>query len=149
MTDGPDGDVLRILSLDDDTANQSLIRAVLGRADDRQIRSAIVLEATTVGAARAVLETAAVDVVLLDVHLPDGLGLDLATELHTGGVRRPAVVALTASVLPIDEQSALDAGCDAFLAKPFSARGLVEAVRLQIDERAARIAGADALSSEG
>jgi two-component system KDP operon response regulator KdpE len=134
VTEGADGTRLRILSLDDDPGNQSLIRAILTRADDLVIRTALVIEATTIAEARAILARDAVDVLLLDIHLPDGLGLDLATELRTRTPRRPAILALTASVLPADQQAALDAGCDAFLAKPFPAGGLVAAVRRLIDE---------------
>jgi two-component system KDP operon response regulator KdpE len=115
----------RILILDDDLVNRSLIRAVLTRADDPQIRGATLVEATTLAEARAVLLAQRVDLLLLDVHLPDGLGLTLAEELGRGQPDRPAILALTASVLPADQRAALDAGCDAFLAKPFPAQELV------------------------
>jgi CheY-like chemotaxis protein len=138
MTDATDGARLRILSLDDDGVNQSLIRAVLIRAEDLPIRNAVVREAATIAEARALLDSDAFDVLLLDVHLPDGLGLDLAAELLARETRRPAVLALTASVLPADQQAALDAGCDAFLAKPFSAHGLVSTVRRLVDQRASQ-----------
>jgi CheY-like chemotaxis protein len=38
------------------------------------------------------------------------------------------ILALTASVLPADQQAALDAGCDAFLAKPYGAATLVATI---------------------
>jgi hypothetical protein len=47
VTDATGAGRLRILSLDDDPGNQSLIRAVLTRAADPQIREADLLEATT------------------------------------------------------------------------------------------------------
>jgi CheY-like chemotaxis protein len=120
---------LRILSVDDDPVNRSLIRAILVRADDPAIRGAILREAATLAEARSILRSETFDVLLLDVHLPDGLGLDLAAELRRGPPGRPAILALTASVLPADQQAALDAGCDAFLAKPYPAGELVSAVR--------------------
>jgi two-component system KDP operon response regulator KdpE len=127
---------LRILSLDDDAGNQSLIRAVLSRAADPTIRDAEVVEAMSVGEAWLILDRVAVDVILLDIHLPDGLGLDLAAELIRREASRPAILALTASVLPAEQQAALDAGCDAFLAKPFAALDLVSAIRRLLDQRA-------------
>jgi CheY-like chemotaxis protein len=136
VTDATGAGRLRILSLDDDPGNQSLIRAVLTRAGDPQIREADLLEATTLAEARVILDRDAVDVILLDVHLPDGLGLDLAAELLGREARRPAILALTASVLPAEQQAALDAGCDAFLAKPFPALGLVSTIRRLVDARA-------------
>lgn len=116
-----------ILILDDDTVNRSLIRAILTRADDASIRQAILREAGSLAEARAILDREVIDLLLLDVHLPDGLGLTLATDLSRERRDRPAILALTASVLPADQRAALDAGCDAFLAKPFPARDLITA----------------------
>jgi two-component system KDP operon response regulator KdpE len=126
----------RILILDDDPVNRSLIRAILTRAEAPALKDAALLEADTLAAARAVLSAEAIDLLLLDVHLPDGLGLDLAAELGRAGSDRPAIMALTASVLPADQLAALSAGCDDFLAKPFPAQDLILAsVRLLADRR--------------
>jgi two-component system KDP operon response regulator KdpE len=122
----PDG-ALRILALDDDPVNMSLIRAIVSRASDPTIRGATLLEATTLAGARAVLARQPIDILLLDVHLPDGLGLDLASDLRRDAVDIK-IVALTASVLPADQQNALAAGCDAFLAKPYPAAALVATI---------------------
>jgi two-component system, OmpR family, KDP operon response regulator KdpE len=120
--------VLRILAVDDDPVNRSLIRAIVSRATDVSIRGATLHEATNLAEAHSVLGREAIDILLLDVHLPDGLGLDLAAELRHDGRPGPAIVALTASVLPADQQAALDAGCDAFLAKPYAASALVATI---------------------
>jgi CheY-like chemotaxis protein len=121
----PPDPALAILAVDDDPVNMSLIRAILSRASDPAIRAATLNEATTLAEARGVLDREPVDILLLDVHLPDGLGLELATDLRRDGERDLAIVALTASVLPADQQAALAAGCDAFLAKPYGAAALV------------------------
>jgi two-component system KDP operon response regulator KdpE len=121
----PPDPALAILAVDDDPVNMSLIRAILSRAGDPAIRAATLNEATTLAEARGVLDREPVDILLLDVHLPDGLGLELATDLRRDGGRDLAIVALTASVLPADQQAALAAGCDAFLAKPYGAAALV------------------------
>jgi two-component system KDP operon response regulator KdpE len=132
---------IRILAVDDDPANRSLIKAVLVRADDPLIRAAVLWEATSIAEARLILAREPIDLLLLDVHLPDGLGLDLATELRQGGgSERPAILALTASVLPADQQKALDAGCDAFLAKPYAAATLVSTCSELASRRARAIA---------
>jgi two-component system KDP operon response regulator KdpE len=125
MTGTTDAERLRILVVDDDDMIRSLVRAILAQADDPVIRGAVLREAATLGEARRILDGEHVDLLLLDVHLPDGLGLDLAAELRGRPGDRPAIVALTASVLPADQQAALDAGCDAFLAKPYPAAALV------------------------
>ena len=77
---GSSESALRILALDDDPVNRSLIRAIVSRASDESIRGATLHEATNLAEARSILAREAIDILLLDVHLPDGLGLDLAAE---------------------------------------------------------------------
>jgi two-component system KDP operon response regulator KdpE len=108
----------RILYVEDEELNRTLLRAVLQRAPDPRLRSASVLEARTLGQARAILTEQPIDLVLLDVRLPDGSGLDLVREIKS---RDPAlgVVVMSASVLPEERKEAMRAGCDAFVAKPY------------------------------
>jgi CheY-like chemotaxis protein len=132
---------LQILAVDDDAVIRSLIRAIIAQADDPALRGAVLREAATLGEARLIMSSGTIDLLLLDVHLPDGLGLDLAAELGRGSGDRPAIVALTASVLPAEQQAALDAGCDAFLAKPYSATALVAVCGDLVKQRALAQAG--------
>lgn len=131
---------LTILAVDDDPVIRTLIRAILTQADDPAIRGALLRESGTLGEARRILEGEPIDLLLLDVHLPDGLGLDLAAELQRGPGDRPAIVALTASVLPADQQAALNAGCDAFLAKPYPATALISVCSELANQRARALA---------
>lgn len=119
----------RILLVEDEELNRTLVKAVLSRAADTSVRDAEVVDATSLAAARERLATdARVDLVLLDMNLPDGNGLTLARELAEAGGPRPTVVAVTASVLPQERAAALDAGCDDFLDKPYAAADLVATV---------------------
>lgn len=120
----------RILLVEDEELNRVLVRAVLARADDPGVRDARLVEAGTLAAARDVLQNPdQVDVVLLDMNLPDGSGLDLATELAAATAdTKPKVIALTASVLPSDRAAAIEAGCDGFLDKPYAAADLVTVI---------------------
>jgi CheY-like chemotaxis protein len=122
----------RILLVEDEELNRTLVKAVLSRAGIAAVREAEVLDASTIAAAREQLDTEDVDLVLLDMNLPDGNGLTLAGELAAGTVAagrpRPRVVAVTASVLPQDRAAALEAGCDGFLDKPYAAADLVATV---------------------
>jgi two-component system KDP operon response regulator KdpE len=124
--------VSRILLVEDEPLNRTLVKAVLTRAGTALVREAQVLDAPSLAIARDYLAAEDIDLVLLDMNLPDGHGLDLARELATLGVPagrpRPAVVAVTASVLPQDRTAALDAGCDGFLDKPYAAAELVATV---------------------
>ena len=122
----------KILLVEDEDLNRTLVKAVLARAKISAVREAQVLDAGTLTAAREQLNSSNVDLVLLDMNLPDGNGLSLARELASGGVpagrRRPVVIAVTASVLPSDRAAAIEAGCDGFLDKPYAAADLVAVV---------------------
>lgn len=133
-TEGPVGP-LRILIVEDETLNRALFRAVLARATGPSIRDATVTEAPSLGAARAALARGSPDIVLLDVRLPDGSGLDLARELAARpAAERPRVIVTSASVLPAEREAAVAAGCDAFLGKPFRPSELLALLSAQVDE---------------
>ena len=121
-----------ILLVEDEALNRTLVKAVLSRAEVEAVRAAAVLDAATLAAAREKLAGEEVDLILLDMNLPDGNGLSLARELADRGMpdgrARPAVVAVTASVLPQDRAAALEAGCHGFLDKPYAAADLVRVV---------------------
>jgi two-component system KDP operon response regulator KdpE len=132
----------RILLVEDEELNRTLVRAVLSRAAVPALRAADVVDAGSLAAARDELIAQDIDIVLLDMNLPDGKGLTLAREIATGatargvpGQQRPSVIAVTASVLPQDRAAALEAGCDGFLEKPYAAADLVAAVVEQLATR--------------
>ena len=121
-----------ILLVEDEDLNRTLVKAVLARAQIAAVRDAEIIDAGTLAAAREQLAGESIDLVLLDMNLPDGNGLTLARELAAGEMardrKRPVVVAVTASVLPQDRAAALEAGCDGFLDKPYAAADLVAVV---------------------
>jgi CheY-like chemotaxis protein len=121
-----------ILLVEDEDLNRTLVKAVLARAQIAAVRDAQVVDAASLATARERLAGEQIDLILLDMNLPDGNGLTLARELADGSVptghRKPAVIAVTASVLPQDRAAALEAGCDGFLDKPYAAADLIEVV---------------------
>ena len=121
MTAEPQGDERPVVLLvEDEAPNRALLRAVLARAQDGRLRDATLIEAPDLATARSVLASRWVTVVLLDVRLPDGNGLTLARELSSRPAdERPRVLVLSASVLPSERDTALAAGADGFLGKPY------------------------------
>jgi CheY-like chemotaxis protein len=120
-----DDEGIRLLIVDDHDMSRSLLHAIIGRSQHARLRGARTSDAASLAAARAAVAAHPFDVVLLDVHLPDGSGLDLLTDLATSPHPRPVVIALTGGVLPHQRAAAIDAGCDAFLDKPFLAEDLM------------------------
>src|SRR5213076_1182677 len=94
---------VRMLLVEDEVLNRALVRATLARADDDRLREAELIEASTIADARKALQGPPFDVLLLDVRLPDGDGLELAASLPSP---RPLMVALTASIVPSPRERA-------------------------------------------
>ena len=69
--------------------------------------------------AREALAGDRVDLLILDVNLPDGSGMDLLRQVRSEGDATP-VILLTANDLELDEVTGLEAGADDYLTKPFS-----------------------------
>ena len=83
---------------------------------------------TTVKAFAAAMEEAVPDVVLLDIMLPDGNGLDVLQSVKT---RYPQVSVIMLSALgkETDKVKGLNAGADDYISKPFGVLELVARVR--------------------
>lgn len=114
----------RILAIEDVPANLALLHAIL-EPHGFELR-----DTTTLGQARAAVQLELPSLILLDVRLPDGNGLDLARELRANdATSRVPILAVSASVLPGERADALKAGCDAFLAKPLRPAELLAMVR--------------------
>lgn len=76
-----------------------------------------VLEAGGVAAALAVAETARPDLIILDLGLPDGDGLDVVRQLRVHD--RMPILILSVKNLEADKIAALEAGADDYVTKPF------------------------------
>lgn len=104
----------RVLVVDDNEANQLLAARMLERL------GYVVRVAGDGRAALAVLEDGPQDVVLMDCQMPGMDGYETTAEIRRreGESRQVVIVAVTAGVTRWDEQTCLDTGMDAFLAKP-------------------------------
>ena len=67
------------------------------------------------------------DCLLLDIHLGGISGIDLQRRLTSSGSELPVIV-MTAIDNEVTRQEAFDAGCVAYLRKPFLAKLLIDAI---------------------
>ena len=77
------------------------------------------------------LRGAVFDLLIFDVNLPDGSGLELLRERRQNGDVTPAIL-LTANDLELDEVTGLEAGADDYITKPFSLAVLRARVNAQL-----------------
>ena len=126
----PDAPRPTVVLVDDHRLFRSGVRAELGDAVE------VVGEAETVAEAVAVVRRTAPDVVLLDVHLPDGGG---AAVIAGVGPTESRFLALSVSDAAEDVIGVIRAGARGYVTKTISGHDLAEAVR--------RVAGGDAVFS--
>lgn len=114
----------QILLVEDDTALGQGIRLAL-QSETQQI-----VICKTIKAARDILMDTQFDLLIFDINLPDGSGLDLLTELR----RRSAVpiILLTANDMEMDIVTGLELGADDYITKPFSLAVLRARVNTQL-----------------
>jgi two-component system, OmpR family, KDP operon response regulator KdpE len=112
---------LRVLVVEDDFPIRRLLQERLAAAEVDAHAVATLAEA------RSALSARGVDLVLLDLGLPDGDGVDFVRELRRWSTL--PVLILSARHLERDKIAALDAGADDYLAKPFPVGELLARMR--------------------
>lgn len=115
----------QILLLEDDEA--------LGRGICMALEtpSCTVTHCSTCLQAINILQGMVFDLLILDINLPDGSGLELLRTLRQNGTSTPAIL-LTANDLELDEVTGLEAGADDYITKPFSLAVLRARVNAQL-----------------
>jgi CheY-like chemotaxis protein len=122
--------VKTILLVEDDATNRKLVRVVLG--DKSRYR---ILEASSAAEAMEQLRRVKPDLLLLDIRLGEGSGLDVIGAVRADSAFNDVpAVAITAQAMKNDEQRFLAAGFDGYLSKPVDTRHLPEVVERFINE---------------
>ena len=114
----------RILVIEDHEDNRRIMNDTLSAAGFE------VIEAVTGDAGVAMAESERPDLILMDIQLPGIDGYE-ATGLIKAkpALRHIPIIAVTSYALSGDDVKAKEAGCDAYLAKPFRPRELLAMVR--------------------
>ena len=117
-----------ILIIDDDEGVRRFLRTVL------KGQGYSIVEAGTVAGGVEAITRAVPDVVLLDLGLPDGDGLEVLAAIPAD--RRVPVIVLSARGQEGDKVIALDSGADDYLTKPFGASELMARIRVALRKQA-------------
>jgi len=121
--------VARVLLLEDDPAIARTVAYALERAGLQVTHSLLLHDA------RSLWSAGGFDLLVLDVGLPDGSGLDLCREVRAAG--HTPVLMLSAQGEELDRVLGLELGADDYLAKPFSPRELAARARALLRRAAA------------
>jgi DNA-binding NarL/FixJ family response regulator len=116
--------MIRILLVDDHEMVRAGLRALLDRIEGMEI----VGEAGTAADAVSAAASLEPDLVLMDLRLPDGSGVDACREILSAGVRT-RVLFLTSYADDVAGVSSVVAGASGYLLKDIGSQGLVAAIR--------------------
>ena len=121
--------VAQVLLLEDDPAIARTVAYALEREGLQVTHSLLLYDA------RKLWSAGGFDLLVLDVGLPDGSGLDLCREVRAAG--HTPVLMLSAHGEELDRVLGLELGADDYLAKPFSPRELAARARALLRRAAA------------
>jgi two-component system, cell cycle response regulator DivK len=110
-----------ILYIEDNPDNMMLVQRALESRGYRLLKAMNGLSGVEVA------EREDVDLILLDINLPDIDGYEVARRLRSsskGSLLHTPIIAVTANALKGDAEKALEAGCDVYMSKPINIREL-------------------------
>jgi CheY-like chemotaxis protein len=110
-----------VLYIEDNPDNMMLVKRALESRGYRLLQAVNGLEGVSIA------EKEDVDLILLDVNLPDIDGYEVALRLRKSQKHVLAyvpIIAITANALKGDAEKALSAGCDVYMSKPINIREL-------------------------
>jgi two-component system, cell cycle response regulator DivK len=119
----------RILVVEDQEDNRRIIRDLLASAGYEMI------EAVDGEAGVRLAETERPDLILMDIQLPVLDGYEATRRIKADPeLRAIPIIVVTSYALSGDDVKATEAGCDAYVAKPFSPRQLLSKIREILDK---------------
>jgi two-component system cell cycle response regulator DivK len=118
----------RILVIEDHEENRRLLRDLLTSFGYELIEALTGEEGLTAAAAQVP------DLILMDIQLPGIDGYETTRRIKANpALRDIPVIAVTSYALSGDDVKALEAGCDAYVTKPFDPAELLERIRGYLD----------------
>ena len=112
-----------ILNVEDNEANRKIVRYLF------ESKGYQVIEAMDGEEGVRMADQERPDIILMDVQLPKLSGYEATLRIKANpALRDIPVIAVTSFALGGDDQKAMEAGCDDYIAKPFKPRDLLERV---------------------
>ncbi len=113
-----------ILIVEDNEKNMKLVRDILRHNGHETI------EAPTGGEGVQLASERRPDLILMDIQLPDIDGIEALRRIRQDtSLDAVAVIAVSASVMPDDQQKIVSSGFDAFITKPINLKQFLDTVK--------------------
>jgi len=113
-----------ILIVEDNEKNMKLVRDILRH------NSFATIEAVTGEAGVVLALSECPDLILMDIQLPDIDGIEALRRIRAeSALDATPVIAVSASVMPDDQQKIVTSGFDAFVTKPINLKHFVDTVK--------------------
>jgi len=112
-----------VLIVEDNEKNMKLVRDVL------KVKGYHVLEAVDAASGLALARSGKPDLILMDIQLPDMDGITALKVIRQDkALARTPVVAVSASVMPDEQQKIVASGFDSYITKPINMKVFLETV---------------------
>jgi two-component system cell cycle response regulator DivK len=112
---------INILYIEDNPDNMMLVKRALESRGYKLLQAMNGIEGVSTA------EKEEIDLILLDINLPDIDGYEVARRIRSSNKRALSyvpIIAVTANALKGDAEKALSAGCDVYMSKPINIREL-------------------------
>ena len=114
----------RVLVVEDEEDNRRIVRDLLTSVGYE------IIEAVTGEEGVKAAETQLPDLILMDIQLPGLDGYEATRRIRANpALRKVPIIVVTSYALSGDDVKAFEAGCDAYISKPFSPRVLLAKIR--------------------
>jgi two-component system cell cycle response regulator DivK len=114
----------RILVVEDHEDNRRIMRDLLTSSGYEVLEAVTGIEGVTAA------ETYRPDLILMDIQLPGIDGYEATRQIKANpNLQKVPIIVVTSYALSGDDVKAFEAGCDAYVAKPFSPRELLAKIR--------------------
>ena len=121
---------MRILLIEDHEDNRRIVRDLMGATGYELV------EAISGEEGVAMAESHRPDLILMDIQLPGVDGYEATRRIRANpALAHIPIIAVTSYALSGDDVKAREAGCDDYVAKPFSPRALLAKIRQYLAER--------------
>lgn len=117
----------RILVVEDHEDNRRILQDLLSSAGYEMLVAETGLDGVTMAGQHRP------DLILMDIQLPEIDGYEATRRIRADpALRLIPIIAVTSYALSGDDRIALDAGCSAYVTKPFSPRQLLATIKEQL-----------------